>query len=264
MDALEVSLDLLRRLQPAQVKNDVDIICSAVPSIAEELLSSIDQPLGIMTCSKTSKDYLTCDYNRDADSYRSPWSNVYNPPLHGGALPSDQLRELELLANDSFNVYREMYYEGGISSVYMWDLEDDFAGVVLLRKSEGRALWNSIHVFEAMTVGRKCNYRLTSTIILSVYADDAISDKLHIEGSLTRQSQQEAVVESPTVHISNIGKIVEDMELKMRALLQEVYFGKAKDIVGEIRCQISRSSRKEDEHKHREIIRGMGTTGVST
>ena len=27
------------------------------------------------------------------------------------------------------------YYEGGISSVYFWDLDDGFAGVVLLKKS---------------------------------------------------------------------------------------------------------------------------------
>ena len=28
------------------------------------------------------------------------------------------------------------YYEGGVSSVYFWDLDDGFAGVVLLKKSE--------------------------------------------------------------------------------------------------------------------------------
>lgn len=28
------------------------------------------------------------------------------------------------------------YYEGGVSSVYFWDLEEGFAGVVLLKKSK--------------------------------------------------------------------------------------------------------------------------------
>ena len=32
----------------------------------------------------------------------------------------------------STNVQR--YYEGGVSSVYFWDLDDGFAGVVLLKK----------------------------------------------------------------------------------------------------------------------------------
>lgn len=27
------------------------------------------------------------------------------------------------------------YYEGGVSSVYFWDLDDGFAGVILLKKS---------------------------------------------------------------------------------------------------------------------------------
>jgi len=29
----------------------------------------------------------------------------------------------------------ERYYEGGVSSVYMWDLDDGIAGVVLFKKS---------------------------------------------------------------------------------------------------------------------------------
>lgn len=37
--------------------------------------------------------------------------------------------------NSAFDVYREMYYEGGVASVFLWDLEDGFAGVVLLKKS---------------------------------------------------------------------------------------------------------------------------------
>ena len=31
------------------------------------------------------------------------------------------------------------YYEGGVSSVYFWDLDDGFAGVVLLKKSKSVA-----------------------------------------------------------------------------------------------------------------------------
>ena len=30
----------------------------------------------------------------------------------------------------------DRYYEGGVSSVYLWDLDDGFAGVVLLKKSK--------------------------------------------------------------------------------------------------------------------------------
>ena len=137
-----------------------------VPSLCEDLLSSIDQPLKIAKDKANKRDFLLCDYNRDGDSYRfvpwipqsathhsgicvfkfmfvrcrSPWSNEYEPPIEDGATPSARLRELEIQANQAFDVYRELYYEGGVSSVYLWDLEHGFAGVVLLKK--GSHLFN--------------------------------------------------------------------------------------------------------------------------
>lgn len=38
----------------------------------------------------------------------SPWSNKYDPPLSDGAVPSAKLRQLELQANDAFDVYRDL------------------------------------------------------------------------------------------------------------------------------------------------------------
>jgi capping protein beta len=144
-----------------------------VPSLCEELLSSIDQPLKVNKDVASKREYLLCDYNRDGDSYRyvatqfsplsiicllplaasrlnlpppttttttlgnsSPWSNKYDPPLEDGAVPSDSLRELELQANAAFDTYRELYFEGGVSSVYLWDLDQGFAGVVLIKKGK--------------------------------------------------------------------------------------------------------------------------------
>lgn len=43
---------------------------------------------------------------------------------------------MEIKANEAFDIYRELYYEGGVSSVYLWNLDDGFAGVVLLKKCE--------------------------------------------------------------------------------------------------------------------------------
>ena len=59
---------------------------------------------------------------------RSPWSNQYEPALDDGAMPSERLRKLEIDANTAFDQYREMYFEGGVSSVYLWDLDHGFAG----------------------------------------------------------------------------------------------------------------------------------------
>jgi F-actin capping protein beta subunit len=46
------------------------------------------------------------------------------------------VRKLEVAVNEAFDVYRELYYEGGVGSVYLWDLDDGFAGVVLLKKGK--------------------------------------------------------------------------------------------------------------------------------
>ena len=59
-------------------------------------------------------------------------------------MPSEGLRKMEIKANEAFDVYRELYYEGGVSSVYFWNLDDGFAGVVLLKKGEF-ASWSWLH-----------------------------------------------------------------------------------------------------------------------
>ena len=42
--------------------------------------------------------------------------------------PSARVREIEIEANELFDTYRMLYYEGGVSSVYLWDIEGGFAG----------------------------------------------------------------------------------------------------------------------------------------
>uniref|UniRef100_A0A673I2V2 F-actin-capping protein subunit beta n=1 Tax=Sinocyclocheilus rhinocerous TaxID=307959 RepID=A0A673I2V2_9TELE len=86
-------------------------------------------------------------------SLRSPWSNKYEPPIDDGAMPSARLRKLEVEANNAFDQYRDLYFEGGVSSVYLWDLDHGFAGVILIKKAgDGskkiKGCWDSIHVVE--------------------------------------------------------------------------------------------------------------------
>lgn len=93
--------------------------------------------------------------------HRSPWSNTYDPPLEDGAMPSERIRKLEVETNAAFDQYREMYFEGGVSSVYLWDLDHGFAGVILIKKAgDGskkiKGYWDSIHVVEVQV--RDCLY----------------------------------------------------------------------------------------------------------
>lgn len=142
--------DLLRRLNPKHTTDHLNALITLAPDLTEDLLSSVDQPLTVRRCKQTGRDYLLCDYNRDGDSHRSPWSNQFDPPLDEGgvggvgaggnegagegAIPGERVRKMEIKANEAFDVYRELYYEGGVSSVYFWNLDDGFAGVVLLKK----------------------------------------------------------------------------------------------------------------------------------
>lgn len=191
---MDCALDLMRRLPPQQIeKNLIDLIDLA-PALCEDLLTSIDQPLKIAKDKETGKDYLLCDYNRDGDSYRSPWSNTYDPPLEDGSMPSERLRKLEIEANHAFDQYREMYYEGGVSSAYLWDLDHGFAGVILIKKAgEGnqktKGCWDSIHVVEVQekSSGRTAHYKLTSTAMLWLQTHKQSSGTINLGGSLTRQ-----------------------------------------------------------------------------
>lgn len=85
-------------------------------------------------------------------------------------------------------------------------------------KSEGG--WDSIHVFEANDRARISHYKLTSTVILRLStASEALGD-MDLSGNMTRQIEQDMPVHDDTSHIANVGKLVEDMELKMRNLLR--------------------------------------------
>ncbi|KAL3492996.1 F-actin-capping protein subunit beta [Aspergillus germanicus] len=256
------ALDLLRRLNPRDTKQNLLAITSIVPDLTEDLLSSVDQPLEIRRCPKTKRDYLLCDYNRDGDSYRSPWSNEFDPPLDDGTVPSERVRKLEVAANDAFDVYRELYYEGGVGSVYFWDLDDGFAGVILLKKGTSpggkqSGEWDSIHVFEATDRGRAAHYKLTSTVILHLANETEALGEMDLSGNMTRQIELDLPVESDVSHVANVGRLVEDMELKMRNLLQEVYFGKAKDVVGELRSLAPLSETNRDRATQQEMIRSL-------
>ncbi|KAJ4477391.1 F-actin-capping protein subunit beta [Lentinula aciculospora] len=274
-DLVDSMLDLMRRLPPTRIEENVASLIGICPDYADDLLGSVDQPLQLKTDRATGREYLACDYNRDGESYRSPWSNEYDPPLEDGTVPTPKLRKLEISANEAFDTYREMYYEGGVSSVYLWDLDDGgFAGVVLLKKTmtpsapnEPSGSWDSIHVFETAERGRQAHYKLTSTVMLqlTMKKNDAEDDDRRAEGregwkcdgevtlggSMTRQDWP---IHDSSSHITNTGKMIEEMEIKMRNLLQEVYFGKTRDIIYDLRSIDDLEKTRRQRELQKELV----------
>jgi len=244
---MHAALNLMRRLPPARLTANLSGLVNLVPELTEELLQRIDQPLQAAKDPATGKEYLLCDYNRDADSYRSPWSNEYHPPLEDGFKPSVSLRMLEEKMNAVFDSYRQLYYEGGISSSYLWDQEEapgSFAGCFLIKKeviepqrkvSEGS--WDSIHIVEVIPHGQgSFVYKLTTTVMLSMITNKGEAGAVNLSGSLTRQAKDKTLkVKNEDEHVINIGTMIEAMELDIRGQMDSLYIQKTREVVSSIR-----------------------------
>jgi capping protein beta len=267
-DQLDCALDLMRRLPPSQIEDNLAGLIDLVPHLTEQLLSAVDQPLKIAHDPVAKRDYLLCDYNRDGDSYRSPWTNKYDPPLDDGALPTAQLRNIEIQANEIFDIYRDLYFEGGVSSVYCWDLEGGFAAVILIKKTQDQSkkgqpmkgTWDSIHVVDIQDdkKNKAAHYKLTSTVMLYIETQTDQTGQVSLSGSLTRQAEADYPVNDANPHVSNIGRMVEDMELKLRNTLETIYFGKTKDIANELRQMVSTGVLKQRANIQKQIGSAMG------
>ncbi|CAH8497325.1 unnamed protein product [Heterobilharzia americana] len=243
-------MDLMRRLPPQKIDHTLMDIISLTPEHCEDILSSVDQPLRIARDVHAGRDYLLCDYNRDED----------------GAMPSEGLRKREIEINTAFDQYREMYYEGGISSVYLWDMDHGFAGVILIKKAGDAKLasgcWDSIHVIDVVErpSAKISLYKLTSTVMLWLQTQREAAGYFNLGGSLSRFCERElplgdAGVPITTSHIVNIGRMVEDVENSIRSTLNEVYFGTTKNIVDSLRSVVPAS----EEEKRRRLVQEVHT-----
>eukprot|EP00002_Diphylleia_rotans_P029055 TRINITY_DN5887_c0_g1_i1.p1 TRINITY_DN5887_c0_g1~~TRINITY_DN5887_c0_g1_i1.p1 ORF type:complete len:275 (+),score=73.61 TRINITY_DN5887_c0_g1_i1:76-900(+) len=259
-EQLECALDLMRRMPPAQIQDNLSGLIDLCPDLTESLLGSVDQPLAVEKDTVSNREFLLCDYNRDGDSYRSPWTNRYFPHIDGGATPSDKLRKLEIVANDMFSSYMTQYYDDGLSSAYFWDLDGGFACCILFkkigdqaRKASVKGSWDSIHVMEVRPSNKRATYKLTTTVMLNMATATVAAGHVGLSGSLTRQETRDLPVEGFDTHLVNMGHMVEDMESRLRNTLEEVYFSKTKNIVDDIRV----SSGLAEQRRRKELQMGL-------
>lgn len=245
-EQLNSALNLMRRMPPSSVENSLAGLIELVPDLTDDLLNHVDQPLKVQKDGDAGKLFILCDYNRDGDSYRSPWTNKYNPPMSDGFMPSKELRDLEVSANHVFDHYRKLFFEGGTSSVYMFDTdekEDSFGSCWLIHKDVDKGgnfkqgWWDSIHVFE--TTPDKDGYyvyKLTSTVMVSMVVEDDKVGKVDLSGSMTQQESKRLQVDKHTGHIANMGKMLEDMELRIRNSIEGVYIQKTRFVINGMRA----------------------------
>lgn len=244
-DQLNSALNLMRRMPPASIENSLAGLIELVPKLTDELLNHVDQPLKIQKDTVSGKHFILCDYNRDGDSYRSPWSNKYFPEIEDGFVPTQRLRQMEVEANHVFDIYRKLYFEGGHSSVYFFNTEEkdekSFGACFLIHKDVAAqkglssGIWDSIHVFEVNEQQDKkgsYEYKLTTTVMVSMKVSNDLVGDANLSGSLTQQSTQTHVVDDKDkTHICNLGRMIEEIELKIRNSIEAVYIQKTREVI---------------------------------
>lgn len=260
----------------------ISILLKSDPEAVEDLYQQVDSPLKDALDTTVNKRYILIDHNRDEDSFRSPWSNQYFPPLTSshGFKPSMQLRVVEEAANEIFESYCRLYYGNNVmSSVYLWNkggtTNEGFAGAFLIKKEitesdggieEGNGYWNSIHIVDVGILSNgRAKYELSTTVILSLDIQNATNDngstKTNINGSLTKQIEQIHSFSSEENHIGNIGKMIENVEIDLRRDMDSLYIQKTKEVIHAIRSDMGQKQKHglmatmigENQQKHNEI-----------
>ena len=262
---INAALSILRRLPVNETDACLNGLVNLMPEEADELLQRVDVSLMSVEDEEEGKSFLICDYNRDGDSHRSPWSNSYFPPLEDGEdgwTPKPELRALEKEANNVFDEYRKMLFgpEGSISSVYLWDHEEPedgaadsstggFCGCYLVKKNVGgtqgvdNGCWNSIHVVEVNRgstdeKGRvEYLYTVTTTLILNLTVKDPKFGDANWGAQVVRQSKSNNFLDSKigedagpysSSHLESLGQLLERSEIDLRSNVKELYIDKTK------------------------------------
>lgn len=130
--------------------------------------------------------------------------------------------------------------------------------------------WDSVHVVDVTEVtndkgrGVSTVYKLTSTVMLWMETHKKATGDMTLGGNMTRQ--QEATFPANgdrKQHIGNIGQLVEDAEIKMRGSLNDIYFGKTKDIVNDLRSIEKLSDKAKQRAFQEEIARRLEQRGIA-
>lgn len=217
MDPVELAArDLMRRVDPKYIEENLYDACRLNMDVSDTLLNQIDVPHKIGTDSQ-GNEFILCDCNRDGDSYRSPYTSEYVPPLDDGIQPPPHLRELELMANKGFQAYLKHYFEVGVCSVYVWETGDDsFAVGVYVRKeveNDGDVLSGLIScsdVCECTPLGNNMwSYSLVSTALVNVHFQCEIPSPLDLNGHVEDQNTETHEVKEPIDHLVHIGEMIE-------------------------------------------------------
>ncbi|KIK55061.1 hypothetical protein GYMLUDRAFT_264232 [Collybiopsis luxurians FD-317 M1] len=188
-DLVDSMLDLMRRLPPTRTEENISSLISICPDYADDLLGSVDQPLQLKTDRATGREYLALSIPRQIALVQR------KRPVFQRTVSTPKLRKLEISPNETFDTHRKMYYEGGVSSVYLWDLDDGgLAGVVLLKKmTSTEPSRESGTLFTSSRPQNEAIKHITSTIMLQHTMRRMLEHNREVTlgDGMTRQTEQD-------------------------------------------------------------------------
>jgi capping protein beta len=119
-----------------------------------EIFQRADKPLELDTCQTTGNTFVKCENNRDEESYRSPWSNQYQPAVTDATFPNEDLRALEVATNTMLAEYKKLYFgAAAASSAYCSEIDgQNFILTICIVKSltvignVEKATWETMHL----------------------------------------------------------------------------------------------------------------------
>jgi len=193
-----------------------------------------------------AREFLKHEYNRDGDSYRSPWSNTYFPACEATFFPSAPLFALEQKANGIFAQYVKLYYDYAISSVYFVDTPTEGFNACFLVKKELKdtkevkyGCWDAVHIVNCnLKAAPKADYRVISTVMITMEAETGDLGKMTIAGSCAKTADHSVQlpsdfgtkVDADMFHLKVIGKMIENNESILRNEVADNYINKQRQI----------------------------------
>ncbi|CAK9085393.1 F-actin-capping protein subunit beta, partial [Durusdinium trenchii] len=235
------ALGLLQRLPPKDLDSDLDALIAIAPDLELGLAPYVTRPLKIKEDLKANRYFIASEYNYHAGSHRSPWTDRYIPSPPGGEAeeeklfrPPGRLGRLEQTFNEVFAAYATSYYEGSVSSVYLWDLEEGYAGAFLIRKElpkifgDGKnGVWDAVHLLEVRDAANShyVDFKLSSAVVLHTQVSQK-EEQTEISAHLTRQAESRLDRRKKSgedAQVIQIGTMIEDNENFLRQSLECIH-----------------------------------------
>ena len=241
--------NLLRHVPPKEVEDRMYDVIKMNPDVAEDLLVTTDIQFQTEICPEAHRPFIKCDFNRDWNSYRSPFTSKYVPDYEEGVQPPEKLREMEKIAMKGLEQYKLLFYgKEGVGSCYTWELSETEFGLGVFMKKEVSNVqasgtdvfitgWiNSSDVFVVSEVGGgKFNYDLVSSVLMDINVSVELGEPISLSGSLGHKREQVMEASSPLDHVANVFTMIEEVGKRFISHIHEIYIGKTCEILS--RCR---------------------------